>query len=654
MSDQADHFPLPSPAEHPILCTLHSPLTPYVAEEHIATGGEKIITRALDYRLDRYVALARANRSKNPDELEKFLQEGRLTANLSHPNIMTIHSMGLDADGIPFFSMDLIEGDDLEQILTQLRYGNGRYLDQYPLSRLLNIFSKICDAVAFAHSRKILHLDLKPANVRVGKYGEVILCDWGMARKVSGKLSEQEEPDQMAKLGLIKGSPGFMAPEQTRTDGMLSSRTDIYSLGAILYMMLTHLLPVRGQSSGQLIKETRAGNIIPPRQRRPDLPISSGLSAVTMKALAHHPQARYPSVQALQDDIYRYAHGFPTEAEEAGWASKTMLFLQRNRKLSLGLIASLLCISIIFGITSIVVRQQKSIAENNLSLYRKKQIESQQLTHKLNNILLYSSGVRDYISADDLIPLMQKIIQQNESNSKIEMIRRKKAYLHFVLQQFQLAKDELQKLSRLDISEKRVLELCTEYAAQKTSDMAPLPEEALAGLLINEKLERNLALFIYYHYMQRAGEQSPEQHVLVASAMLERINEVEADWIVPVTLTHTSSGGYALDLSYSAYSTFLVSIPLACELNILEPLQLERLDLSYSSVSLIRELSHLHVEELRMINVQLHPRTSLPWLLENMGIKRLIIGGSEYPDIILDQIRKSGILIIKEQTTRDE
>jgi len=144
----------------PILNSLKDDVARYREIEKIAEGGEKKITLAHDHRLDRRIAMARSVRSKAPQDLEQFLREARLTANLAHPNIMPVYNMGLDPEGEPFFSMELIPGDSLKTIVRKLRDGDADYRRDYPLDTLLNIYLKICDAIAYAHSRGVLHLDI--------------------------------------------------------------------------------------------------------------------------------------------------------------------------------------------------------------------------------------------------------------------------------------------------------------------------------------------------------------------------------------------------------------------------------------------------------------------------------------------------------------
>ncbi len=142
---------------------------------------------------------------------------------LAHPNILPIHNMGVDPNGKPFFTMELLPGDSLKDIVSGLKSSKADYVSRYSLDALLSIYQKICDAMAYTHSRGVLHLDLKPSNIRVGPFGDVFVCDWGLARIVrEADSSETQEPGELdgdelndfTLSGTLKGTPGFMAPEQ--------------------------------------------------------------------------------------------------------------------------------------------------------------------------------------------------------------------------------------------------------------------------------------------------------------------------------------------------------------------------------------------------------------------------------------------------------
>ena len=187
--------------------------------ELLAEGGTKRVYKALDNVVQRDIAYARLQEGKEKQR-ENFLREARLTSLLQHPGIISVLDMGLEEED-PFFTMELKVGHSLGFILKKLAKNDAQYLEKYNLNKLLDIYSKICEAVSYAHSQEIIHLDLKPDNIQVGEFGEVVICDWGLGKLISDKdetISESYETllKTQTMTGAIKGTPGFMAPEQIK------------------------------------------------------------------------------------------------------------------------------------------------------------------------------------------------------------------------------------------------------------------------------------------------------------------------------------------------------------------------------------------------------------------------------------------------------
>jgi serine/threonine-protein kinase len=307
----------------------------YTDAEVLARGGMKKVSRVFDTKTGRQVAMAELRMNAPSEMYEPFLREARLTAMLEHPNIISVHDIGLSQDGLPFFTMDLKRGDSLAEILKN---------NKMPREQLLEIFVKLCDAISYAHSQKVLHLDLKPENIQVGRFGEVFICDWGLGKIADSDESEGTEfdvmlfnPDllnNMTLSGEVKGTPGYMAPEQFEKNGVKTFQTDVYALGCLLYAILTRQPPLRG-SPDEIRELTLSGTIVSPASAFPNKAIPRGLNAVTMKALALKPGSRYKSVKALRDDIANYLSGFSTMAENAGFMKEAILFYKRNRAVCL-------------------------------------------------------------------------------------------------------------------------------------------------------------------------------------------------------------------------------------------------------------------------------------------------------------------------------
>ena len=295
----------------------------------IGFGGMKGVLLVHDRDTDRDIAMAIMPdfRDRSTSELARFAGEALLTAKLEHPNVVPIYDIGIDDTGSPFFTMKYLRGYSLETLLQRLRKGDSRENQEYSLQRLLLIFHRVCNAVGFAHTKGICHLDLKPANVNVSDFGETFVIDWGLAHKVNEKEGVTSE-----QLGVC-GTPGFMPPEQfdVRTGLPLDARSDIFALGGILYSILALAAPCNGMSMEETMRRCASGTIPKPSDIAPDFwHVPESLEAVVRKAMAPHPRNRYPNVQALKDDILAYSAGFATKAEHASTLKKSKLFIGRN------------------------------------------------------------------------------------------------------------------------------------------------------------------------------------------------------------------------------------------------------------------------------------------------------------------------------------
>ena len=154
-----------------------SPNERYHNRNVIGSGGMKIVLQTDDLNVGRSIAMA-ISKDASPEKQLRFLEEARITASLEHPNIVPVHDIGRGRSGVPYFTMKLVHGLTLEQIIDGLRKDDPGLQKRFPLHARLEIFLKVCDAIAFAHSRGIIHLDLKPDNIQVGEYGEVLVLDW--------------------------------------------------------------------------------------------------------------------------------------------------------------------------------------------------------------------------------------------------------------------------------------------------------------------------------------------------------------------------------------------------------------------------------------------------------------------------------------------
>lgn len=327
----------------------------------VSKGGMGTILRTTDTNCGREVAMKLSTSSEDGSEaLERLLHEARVTANLEHPNIIPVHEINCDSNDNVYFTMKYVQGDNLDTVISMLRKNDPVYLKDYSLSRLLNIFLRICDGVSFAHSKGVIHRDLKPENIMVGDFGEVLIMDWGIAKV----LSETEEESRLndshfisknfkgdknfkkTHCGAVFGTPAFMAPEQIRGNNhLVDRRTDIYALGGILYTILALRYPIMESEISELFSRAIVGDVLPPsklkcskNKRLMHLPahcVPEALSAVAMKALSIEQKDRYQSVQFLQEDIRAYLGGFATKAEDASSLRKLELLFNRHSLLFL-------------------------------------------------------------------------------------------------------------------------------------------------------------------------------------------------------------------------------------------------------------------------------------------------------------------------------
>jgi serine/threonine-protein kinase len=274
-----------------------------VDEGEIGRGGTATVRRALDPGLRRHVAVKTLadDLASSPRALRDFIQEAEITAQLEHPNIIPIHELAV-GPGRASFSMRLIRGQTLLQAINDWSQLPD---DAEALYRILNVFLHVCDAVAFAHSRGVIHGDIKPANVMVGSYGEVYLVDWGIASLIPTATGEEPvsvSSERHTRSG-VRGTPAFMAPEQAK--GVLQAideRTDVFGLGALLYFILCGRPPFEGMTSGETLTRARAGLYMDPErsERGKTMP---ALCRIVRRAMANAPDDRYASAVELQAEV---------------------------------------------------------------------------------------------------------------------------------------------------------------------------------------------------------------------------------------------------------------------------------------------------------------------------------------------------------------
>jgi serine/threonine protein kinase len=321
----------------------------YVIVKPIARGGMGSVLEVYDRNLRRSVAMKvlRKELRSHREWLARFLEEAHITGGLEHPGIVPVHELGISSGGHLYFTMKKVEGLSLEQVISRLAAGDAEIAREYPLPRRLEIFVKICDAISFAHAHGVIHRDLKPSNVMVGRFGEVLVMDWGLAKRRESRSSGEKEQETaplrptslreamggLTQIGEVLGTPGYMAPEQAAGAlNEIDERTDVYSLGALLYALLTARAPYVGEDSNQVIADTLTREITPVRELAPSTPRS--LAAICEKALARYKEDRYQLVEELGDDVRRFLEGRSVLARPDPWPVKLWRLAMRHKAIA--------------------------------------------------------------------------------------------------------------------------------------------------------------------------------------------------------------------------------------------------------------------------------------------------------------------------------
>ncbi|MCJ8329569.1 MAG: SUMF1/EgtB/PvdO family nonheme iron enzyme [Lentisphaeria bacterium] len=362
--------------------------TRYVINEQIGEGGAGEVLSCEDPNLGRDIAMKRLHSNLRYDYEHKarFIREARVMAQLEHPNIVPVHELGVTKDNNVFFTMKKVIGDELRVVLDNLKDDDDEYLENYPTDRMLEIFKDICNAIGFAHSQKIIHRDLKPSNILIGEFGEVLVLDWGLAKIVETDAENNPIMDgkMLTEEGMVSGTPLYMSPEQALGQANLQDeQSDIYSLGAILYEMLTLNYTVEAESVMEILTKVVSGKIIPPRKRTPHRRIPPEIDAIVMKALCREKADRYHRIPDLLEDLDRYSRGDSVSAYREPPHRSAIKWCKRHAVFS-GIIASTLFVCII-GATSLFISQHQK-SQGLLASAREKIDEGNNLYDRKNRL----------------------------------------------------------------------------------------------------------------------------------------------------------------------------------------------------------------------------------------------------------------------------
>jgi len=396
-------------------------------------GGLGKVYIALDQELHREVALKeiKPQYAGNRNSQERFLLEGEITGSLEHPGIVPVYGMGRYADGRPYYAMRFVHGESLEeairrfhdqrplqqsggadehadgvhpagglqptlsledatiaasQAITATARGNDTAKDKIAASKddfgervvafreLLSRFMAVCNAIAYAHSRGVIHRDLKPGNILLAKYGETLVVDWGLA-KAAGRAdqigdSADEAPLELqsgvgtapTRFGTVVGTPAFMSPEQAegRLD-LLGPASDIYSLGATLYYLLTGQCPFAAPRLDTLLANVRNGEFPRPREIKADVP--HPLEAICLKAMSLKQADRYPTASALADDLEHWLADEPVSAYPERGLERAARWIRRHKSAALTSGIGLVLLTVVAIVAAVLVNHQRIIAD---------------------------------------------------------------------------------------------------------------------------------------------------------------------------------------------------------------------------------------------------------------------------------------------------
>ena len=349
-----------------------------------ARGGLGEVFVAFDEELHREVALKQIQ-SRYADHLERrarFIAEAEITGGLEHPGIVPVYGLGSYENGRPFYAMRFIRGESLKSAIDRFHTMDAPQRDpserSLELRKLLSRMIDVCDAMEYAHSRGVLHRDLKPANIMVGKFGETLVVDWGLAKTLGSSEAPTlavERPLQLSsrsdsgetKTGSAIGTAQYMSPEQAagRAD-LISTATDVYCLGSTLYHLLAGKPPLESKEVSDILARISTGNFPRPRAVKPSVP--PPLEAICLKAMTLEPAQRYQSARLLADDIEHWMADEPVTAYQESHVQRAGRWMRKHRSWTLAAAFTLLSVSLVSILAALVVNE----ARRNETIERQK------------------------------------------------------------------------------------------------------------------------------------------------------------------------------------------------------------------------------------------------------------------------------------------
>jgi serine/threonine-protein kinase len=358
-----------------------------------ARGGQGDVYLARDETLSREVALKRIQprHGDQAERVRRFVREAEVCGRLQHPGIVPVYDLGRDADGRPYYAMRFIEGESLQSAIERFHSGpasversEAEFHDSLEFRQLLARFVAACNAVAYAHSKGVVHRDLKPGNVMLGPFGETLVVDWGIAKVLGSDAPPSAAggnvdavADAATRTGDVFGTPAYMSPEQARGEtDWIGPAADVYSLGATLYTLLTGAAPFEGDNALVILERVRSGRPAPPRQRAAGVP--AALEAVCRKAMAREPADRYATAAELAAEVERWLADAPVSAWREPWGVRVRRWVRQHARLVTGAAAALAVGMAAFG----VLVWQSERARRNIEQQRDRALAARQRTRE--------------------------------------------------------------------------------------------------------------------------------------------------------------------------------------------------------------------------------------------------------------------------------
>jgi serine/threonine protein kinase len=346
-----------------------------------ARGGLGEVFIARDRELERTVALKeiQSEYADDSDFRARFLQEAEITGALEHPGVVPVYGLGSDRDGRPFYAMRFIRGESLKESIVRFHAPEGAGSSRDPgvrnlaLRQLLGRFVAVCNVIAYAHSRGILHRDLKPGNIMLGAYGETLVVDWGLAKPMARPETSPRPDDGTlvpvsrslvaeSRAGEVRGTPGYMSPEQAAGSiEDLGPGADVYSLGATLYSLLTGRAPIPSRDAPDTLGDDGPAGFLRPRQVDRRVPLA--LEAICLKALAQRPPDRYISAQALAGDLEQWLADEPVAAYREPVLTRLFRWIRRHKPLVAGVAAVVVTAAVGLAVHDVRIAQEKARVE---------------------------------------------------------------------------------------------------------------------------------------------------------------------------------------------------------------------------------------------------------------------------------------------------